>query len=195
MGGVHIPIIILLHILSLYFNWKKVFVFSLLLLLFFQYQTTTLQSLTLLDNDEQRIQQIRLKEYKPSSHYLRVLFHRFDLINFFEGSIGVASTRLQRNFFESIDPNVYFFGGHPRERVWANDFEKLPYLAIFPFLIGLYHVIDRKKYLIWISFSAGVILLTVIGHKNHLGPFILFPTILLTTFMGAIIIANFFKKR
>ncbi len=187
-------LVLLLHTFSIFFKFKKLFVISLLALLFFQYKTTTPQSLTLLDNDEQRIHQIRLKEYNPSNHYLRVIFFRLDLKFFLEGSFSTALDRLQRNFFEGIDLNVYFFGGHPRQRVWASDFEKLPYFLVIPFLVGLYQTLIRKKYLILISASSAIALLTVIGHKNEMGPFVLLPSILVIIYFGTIDVWQFLKS-
>ena len=131
---------------------KKITVFCVMLLIpimVFQWKTTTPQSLTLLENDEQRVRETRLTFYNPSSHYVRLLFYKLNLKNFLEGELHTASFRIQRNFFESIDPNIYFFGGHPRARVWANDFEKFPFILIFPFLIGMYLVVRRKLFLIW----------------------------------------------
>ena len=179
------PLFILLILLTIILNYliirkitRKLLVFFVILLgivTFFQWKTTTPQSLTLLDNDEQRIKQERLQYYNPSSHYMRILFARLDLKNFLEGDLNIASTKLQRNFFETIDPNVYFFAGHPRERVWANDFEKFPFILIAPFLVGLYQIIKKKNRFIFSYFLASLILITLIGHKNTMGPFILFP--------------------
>lgn len=173
------------------FSWILLLLF--LTLAFFQWKTTTPQSLTLLDNDEKRIREERIKFYAPSEHYVRVVFKRLDLINFLEGDVNTASERLQRNFFETIDPNVYFFGGHPRERVWANDFEKFPFIFIFPFFIGLYNLIIQKKWLFIYNFFIGTILLAIIGHKNPLGPFILFPFIVIFTTSGLLVLSKRIK--
>lgn len=166
--------------------------FSLFIIIaFFQWETTTFQSFNLLDNDEQRIQKLRLEFYKPSTHFVRVIFYRLNLKDFLEGDFTTATTRIQRNFFETIDPNVYFFGGHPRERVWANDFEKFPYILIIPFLMGGYSLIKQKKWLAYLSLFIGVVLLSLLGHKNSLGPFILFPSFVVTISSGLLIL---FKK-
>lgn len=108
-----------------------------------------------------------------------------------EGDFTTAATRIQRNFSETIDPNVYFFGGHPRERVWANDFEKLPFVFVIPFLIGLYNMVLDKKWFFFLSSFLGVMLLSVIGHKNLLGPFILFPAVVILISGGLVKLLNF----
>lgn len=156
-------------------KYYVIFLLIFLALFFFQWKTTTWHSLVLLSNDEQRIKSERIKLYNPSSHYMRVIFYRLDLANFFEGDIGTIINRLQRNFFESLDPNVYFFAGHPRERVWANDFEKFPFTYIIPFILGFYQLIKRRNLVIQFWLVCSITLLSIIGHKNPLGPFILFP--------------------
>lgn len=160
------------------------------ILFYFQWKTTTPQSLTLLSNDEQRVHSERLKFYNPSVHYMRVLFKRLDLINSLEGDFNTASNRIQRNFFESIDPNIYFFAGHPRERIWANDFEKFFFLLVIPFLIGLYKLVTDKNWILIFYGLCCLILLSLIGHQDNLGPFILFPIIVLAILDGLL----FFKR-
>ena len=99
-------IILILATLILYFGTEKKsylpWLGSLVLLIIlaiFQWKTTTWQSLVLLDNDEQRIQKMRLEFYRPSLHYTRVIFSRLDLKNFLEGNFNTVTNRIQRNFF------------------------------------------------------------------------------------------------
>lgn len=171
-------------------KYSKLYLIAFLILLVFQWKTTDTMSLTQLDNDEKRIHEERVRYYNPSEHYVRVIFKRLSLVNFLEGDFNTLVYRLQRNFFEVIDPNIYFFGGHPRERVWANDFEKFPFIFIFPFLIGLYYFIVQKKWLFFFVSSINVLLLSFIGHKNPLGSFILFPVIVVLTSEGFIRLVN-----
>ena len=165
-------------------RYYYLFFFLFIIIILFQWKTTAFQSLILLDNDEQRIQKLRLEFYKPSLHYVRVIFHRLNLNDFLEGDFTTASSRIQRNFFETIDPNVYFFGGHPRERVWANDFEKFTFIFVIPFLTGAYSLALEGKRLIYLNLLISVVLLSIIGHKNPLGPFILFPFFIVTISYG-----------
>lgn len=194
IGSLNFPLFAILIFTTVIF-WRlvfkkstnKLFIVSLVsfgLLIFFQWKTTIPQSLVILDNDEQRIRNERLTFYNPSSHYLRVLFARLNLKDFFEGDFNTALTRLQKNLFESIDPNVYFFRGHPRERVWANDFEKFHFIFIIPFLIGLYRIIQKKNLFVAIYFGISIVLLTLIGHKNTMGPYVLFPLFIICIWFG-----------
>jgi len=172
-------------------------------LFYFQFITTVPQSLTILENDELGVKQQRLKLYNsvgtsnaiynPFSPYLRILFHRVDLKNFLEGDLGTISTRIQRNFFESIDPNIYFFAGHPRERVWVKDFEKFYFLLCIPFFVGLHQIFFKRNYVLIIYLGLSLILLSLIGHKNSFGPFILFPGIVLVILKGLMRIKNYVR--
>jgi hypothetical protein len=154
---------------------------------FIQVRTTNVQDLVYLDNDEQRVQQMRLREYPlvritlfgktlwiPAAHWLE---ERKEVIIFY---------RLEKNFFETIDPNLYFFSNHPRERIGVSEFEKFAYIVLPIFLYGLYLVIKKKRYflLAYLFISLGII--SVIGHDSLLGPFLLFPFISLSVFVGLI---------
>lgn len=188
--GLFILVILESLLVHLFLFRKKLFLLYVLSTLFFvlllsnQWLTTNPQSLVELDNDEQRIKSQRLLFYNPSSHYMRLLFYKLNLKELLEGDINTATTRLQRNFFETIDLNVYFFGGFPRNRVWANDFEKFPYILIFPFLIGMYLFLKNSKLLTLTILLPSLVLLSLIGHQNRLGPFILFPIFVNSIFCG-----------
>lgn len=146
-----------------------------IVLLFFQYQTTEIQSLTNLTNDEYRVVSTRKTFYKSDSNLVRIIFYRLNIPELYEGSLNVVISRLQRNFFETIDPNIYFFAGHPRERVWANDFEKFPFIYLPFFIIGLYVFTKRSKMIIKFLFLVSILTFGFLGHINELGPFLLIP--------------------
>src|SRR3989344_7004479 len=180
-------LIISSFVLLLYHKQKvssKIVVIVLIPLFYFQWHTTNFHSLILSDNDEQRVKAMRKQFYNPSTDVARRIFYRFHLADFFEGDLSVGLTRFQRNFFETLDPNIYFFSGHPRERVWANDFKKFPFILIVPFLIGLYKLIRWTNITLWIYISSSLVLLSVIGHFNQMGPFILFPFLVLAINSG-----------
>lgn len=165
------------------------------LLLLFQYQDTQVTSLNLLDNDEQRVQSLRKSSYTSDFHYVRLLIYKLNLRDYLEGDLNTISSRLQRNFFETIDPNIYFFAGHPRERVWAKDFEKFYFVFIIPFFIGLYKFLQQKNFFLKTVSILIILFLTLIGHKNNLGPFILYPIFTTIIYYGLIEIYLFLKLR
>lgn len=159
-------------------------------LFYFQWQTTNFHSLILRDNDEQRIETQRRKFYNPGLDITRKVFYKFSLVDYLEGDINTVLTRIERNFFETIDPNVYFFGGHPRERVWVSDFEKFPFILIIPFFVGLYKTIEERNRLLILISVLGMIFLSIIGHDTKIGPFLLFPTLVLLVTKGVKILWN-----
>ena len=172
-------VLILFTSLALYKNYKISFVFLIALLLFFQFKTTEISSLTLLSNDDIRVKDMRLKEYPYS--LTRVgwwLEGRKETIAFF---------RILKNFSEVIDPNLYFFANHPRERVGYVEFEKFPYIFLPFFIWGLFSSVKKlsKNYLVtFLPFVLPIILISFTGLKNSLGPFSLFPWIVTITAIG-----------
>ncbi len=175
------------------FFLASIIIFCLLTIM--QWQTTQIQSHTDLSNDDQRIHDIRVRLYHSKIHLIRLLTAKFSLVNFFEGDFATASYRLQRNFFETLDPNVYFFGGHPRERVWANDFEKFSWLLILPFLVGIYLFWKKSDRFLKTAFLFSLIIFSYFGHRNQLGPFLLFPFIILCIFEGVVFFLNYARQK
>lgn len=149
-------------------NYSVIFIVLFMLLLFFQWKTTSKVSLVELSNDEQRVQQMRLREYPPT---------RIPIAHWFEGrEESIAFFRILENFSETIDPNLYFFTNHPRERIGIDEFKKFPYIFLPLFFYGLVlSVAERRKLVLGISFILPVVLVSIIGHKSQLGPFSLFP--------------------
>jgi len=149
-----------------------------LLLLFFQFKTTGISSLTLLSNDDIRVRDMRLREYPPL---------KIPVGWWFEGrKESIAFFRILKNFSEVIDPNLYFFANHPRERVGFIEFEKFHFVFIPFFLLGIFKLIDQNKILYtFLSFILSVLLILTIGNYNPIGPFSLFPAISVTTIYGA----------
>ena len=174
-NSVPLGLLVLASSIFLYLSFKrssKKYFFAFLvffsLLLIFQWPTTSEESLVELSNDEQRVQQMRLKEYPPI---------RISIAHWFENrEESIAFFRILENFSETIDPNLYFFANHPRERVGINEFEKFPYIFLPLFFYGLVlSVAERRKLVLGMSFILPVVLISIIGHKNQLGPFSLFP--------------------
>ncbi|MCK4588303.1 hypothetical protein KAT60_00615 [Candidatus Woesebacteria bacterium] len=156
------------------------------LLLVFQWKTTSEESLVELSNDEQRVQQMRLKEYPPVFFKIGEKTAWIPLAHWFEGrEESIAFFRILENFSETIDPNLYFFANHPRERVGVNEFKKFPYIFLPLFFYGLVlSVTERRKLALGVSFILPVFLVSIIGHKNQLGPFSLFPFLVVSAVHG-----------
>jgi len=176
---------------------SKISLLFLVLLLIFQWQTTNKVSLTYLDNDEQRVQKMRLQEYPPihitfaNKNIWIPVAHWFE-----ERNETIVAGRIANNFFQTIDINQYFFASHPRERVGVKEFEKFPYFFLLPFLYGLALFLtkfSKKQFLVFLFLPLG--LLSLVGYQNDLGPYSLFPFFVSTIFLGTKDLHDkFFKK-
>lgn len=199
-----IAIILLLATTALYLSQKrkparfvqKTFTAIFLLLLFFQWKSTQISSLSYLDNDQQRIQQMRLREYPPVALTLGSKKIWIPIAHWFEGRKETISLfRIKDNFSEIVDPALYFFANHPRERVGVAEFEKFPYILLPFFLIGILSKKFKIKSKIFVfSLLTPIILASFIGKNNELGPFSLFPFMTIATAYGLSLTSERLKK-
>jgi hypothetical protein len=180
----------------------KLFFSLFVLLLVFQWRTTGAGSLTNLTNDQKRIQQLRLREYPPVYFSIAGKTIWIPIAHWFEGRReSIAAFRIMKNFSEVVDPNLYFFANHPRERIGMQEFEKFPYLFLPFFIYGSFLLIENKKgKVLAFVIIAPSILISIIGNNNPLGPFSLFPLFVGNTAVGLqktfeIIIKRFPAKR
>lgn len=173
---------------------KKITIVILAILILLQFQTTSIKSLTLLDNDEQRVQSERIKSYPPSYIDLGLKVIWLKPADWIErNNLVIGLSRIEKNFFESLDINKYFFGSFPRNK--PEDFEKFPFAYLPVFIIGVYLLIKKKNY--WdltALFILPVVAMTYMGSDNRLGPFIVFPFFLKSIFEGAIWMKDKFKS-
>ncbi len=147
---------------------NKFFLLLFIPVLFFQIQTTNRPSLTAISNDDRRVIDMRLRAYPPK--FLRLGYWLE------ERKESIIFSRVVTNLFENIDPNLYFFANSPRQRVGIKEFEKFPYVLLPFFFLGVYSFFSKKDKLFWLmSFLVPITILSIIGSKNSLGPFSLFP--------------------
>ena len=153
-------------------------------LLFSQYQTTEKRPLTYLSPAEQEFRQSRIGEYPASfSPFNRWIEKRPE---------AIAISNFGKNFFETVDLNLYFFANHPRERTGVWEFEKLPWVFLPFFLYGLFLIVNSSKVLLLLLEGvAPVIFISIIGNANPLGSFSLFPVFVAATAYGT---KHFFEK-
>lgn len=144
------------------------FIVSFVALLFLQITTSEKVSLTKLTADEQRIVDLRIREYPiykwPIGYWLE------------KRPEQIALSRIQKNIFENLDLNLYFFANHPRQRIGVKEFEKFPYIFLPFFLYGLFSLIKvQQNRWVFLVFLIPLFLAGLIGNKNSLGIFPLFP--------------------
>lgn len=94
----------------------------------------------------------------------------------------------EQNLLRSIDLNLYFFGGHPRERPGIREFEKYSFLFLPFFVVGLYCSISLKKWSLLVSCLVPLIVISVAGQDNQIGPFSLFPFFTATISLGLLLV-------
>lgn len=151
--------------------------FLLLILLVIQLKTTNIVPLTKLTENEIVIQIQRMREY-DNPRIAHIIEERPESIIF---------TKLERNFSIVIDPSFYFFANHPRERAGIAEFEKFPYILLPFFIYGFYKLVKKKRYLFILLFLfVPLTLISIIGLDNPMGPFSLFPFIIITSNEGII---------
>lgn len=156
---------------------SKFFLLLLFLILVFQVQTTSKTSLTAISNDDRRVVDLRLRSYPPK--FLRLGYWLE------ERKESILFNRIATNFFENIDPNLYFFANSPRQRVGTREFEKFPYILLPFFLLSLFDFVSKKNKLLWlISFLVPITTISIIGNKNNLGPFSFFPFFAVSIYEG-----------
>lgn len=178
-------------------NIKKFYFYTLIvlfsLLIFFQWKTSFKTSLTFRNDNEKVIQQEWLKAYPPI--YIKIagktiwipiahwLEQRKEFLVFY---------KIEENFSEIVDPNLYFFANHPRERVGVKEFEKFPYILLPVFIVGLFSIKKKNLKEVLLGLSP-VVLISLIGNSNSIGPFALFPFFAAVISMGLVPI--FSKKQ
>ncbi len=181
--------------ISLYFYLKrekyKYLIISILLflpILFFQIWTTAPYSLTNLDNDEQRVQQIRIREYKPT--YIPIFYKILWLYpdKWIEKRTEIiVYQRILNNLFDNLNLNQFFFAGFPRPRVGIIEFEKFSYLLLPFFIIGAYLFFKKSRIVVTlIFFVIPLLIMSLISNRDLLGPFSLFPFYINLIFIGVI---------
>lgn len=152
------------------------FLLCFIVLSIFQFSTSSRSSLYKLDNNQQYVQQLKLQQYPPV--YVDALGTRFwiPIAHWFEGrKESIIISRVIGNISENLDFNLYFFANHPTERVGVNEFEKFPYILLPFFIIGILSAPHSSSKTFLVSLLVAFSFSGVVGNKNTLGPFLLFP--------------------
>jgi hypothetical protein len=148
-----------------------------------QWVTTNSMSLTEIGSEERFVRQERVRYYPE---WFRRMGGWWEL-----RPEMAAIRRVGENFFQAIDLNYYFFANHPREVIGVPIINKFSFIFYFIFLLGVVQLIKvRKKILgFWLfavlGFGLPVGLLSVIGHNNQLGPFVIFLGMVVVIYLGA----------
>jgi hypothetical protein len=162
------------------------FTIGFLVIVALQVKSTHTESLLFLDSEARRIRDLRILEYPPVVLKFGDRNIQIPLGYWFEGrKESTYYYRLTKNLAEIVDPNLYFFANHPRERAGFKEFEKFPYILFPLFVIGtLVSIKLRNKKFLLASFIIPACVLTFIGSTNPFGPFSLFPFLTVSISIG-----------
>ena len=101
---------------------------------------------------------------------------------------SMATGKYLQNVFYTLDPNLYFFRSHPREKAGIDEYEKYSPFVLPLFVIGiLFLTIYWRRYKFLILYSILAILLTGFISPNYkLGPLLMFPFVNIILYLGLI---------
>ena len=190
-----VGLLVLLSSILIFHREKKAItsiIFALLILV--QVFTTQINPLGHLNQVEYQVNLSRLNAYPQVSFNFLNKKSFIPIAHWFEGrGESIAFFQLERNFFETLDPNIYFFAGHPRERGVVGEFNKFPFITLPFFIWGIVPIKNRKFALTY--FLLPILILSLIGHSNPFGPTILFPAITISTSQGITKFHRFLKSK
>lgn len=117
------------------------------------------------------------------------------LAKIFENKVNRYFFNYQKNLFEGADLNYYFFGTHPRERPGVKEIEKLSFVFLPFFLLGLYLQIKTRTFLSIFYFLFSLFLASFF-RPIDIYSFLFFPFIVLSINSGiyGFLSKNFLKK-
>ncbi|MBU1000123.1 hypothetical protein KKE78_01845 [Patescibacteria group bacterium] len=125
----------------------------------------------------------------------KIYKNKFTLTYFKEYNLPI--TKLQSNFFVNLDPNLYFFESHPRERLGVEEFKKYSPIFLPFFLVGIIFSIYVLSLDILIYSISIMIISSIISPSYNLGPILFFPVVNYLITIGIILIlkrVRYFKR-
>lgn len=100
----------------------------------------------------------------------------------------------ESNVYNSLSPNLYFFGNHPRERGNVLEFSKYPSFFVVPFLLGLFAFCKCRNYFIGTYIIFLIVMTGLIRQNYNLGPVLLMPAVNLFLTVGVLNILKYSTK-
>lgn len=132
--------------------------------------------------DETEIDQINYYRITYKGNYWSELLGKISL-NKAEKVWG----HLGSNLFTYLDINYYFFANHPRERVGVVEIQRLPFWSLPIFLIGLWVLIKRNFFRLWLGGFLGLVcLISLLGLRGEWVEILLLPMMAAVLTLGTI---------
>lgn len=117
------------------------------------------------------------------SYELGPLFQNKASIWYFK-NLSNSVEKYQRNLFWNLDPNLYFFTTHPRERVEVNEFNKFFAIELVFFVVGMISIMKNGNTTLWTYLILVSLVSGFIDPRFNLGPILFFPFITIVIFFG-----------
>lgn len=158
---------------------KKAFLAIAFILLIFVFAKSFPQTVNLSFNEQEKLLEIqRVKEYPPIT--LLPVAHWLE-----ERPETITVYKFTQNLSLVLDPNLYFFANHPRERAAYSEIERFTYILLPFFVYGIFLLISKKKYLFLILFSGIPLLVySITGLNKNVEPLLFFPFFIVTIYSG-----------
>lgn len=113
---------------------------------------------------------------------------------YFHQNLDLPLYKLQSNLFSNLDPNLYFFASHPRERAGVGEFEKYFLLTLPFFIAGIIVVIQKKLKVLGYYFITVTLIGAFIRPDYIFGPVLFFPLINAVIVLGIVYFLSLFRK-
>lgn len=126
-----------------------------------------------------------LWQYSPEEIFLlnqRRSFYPF-YGKFFQNKLIFSLNKLERNLFYNLDPNLYFFTTHPRERLKVSEFEKFPAIFLPFFVVGFFAFLKKPSKKIVVFMFLALFLSSFLSFQPP-GPIFMYPVITYFIFLG-----------
>lgn len=142
---------------------------------------------TLLTNSPTEISTLNERHGFLANGLGMIFTNRYSQRYYADFSVGVG--KYLRNVSYSLDPNLYFFRSHPREKAGIDEYNKYSPFVLPLFVIGmLFLIIYYWRYLFLIAYFLFAVLLTgFISPEYNLGPLLIFPFMNIVLYLGLIV--------
>jgi len=113
----------------------------------------------------------------------RAYFPNLSVGKIYENKLFRFSFNYQKNIFEGLDINYYFFGTHPRERVGITEIRKFPFVYLPFFIVGLFSLLKKQKFIYLLYFLSSIFLASFF-RPIDIYSFLFFPFMAICIFNG-----------
>ncbi len=148
------------------------------------------KNIFIISTEEQLQQNVRHGLYAVE---LGQLFKNKFSLHFYK-DLSLAIYKLERNLFYNLDPNLYFFASHPRERPGIGEFDKYPWILLPFFIAGLFLAVQYYP-IIGIYFIWAALISMFLNPAYSLGPVLFFPLINVVIALGLIYFFQLVKNK